>query len=145
MEIKSIPHWVEGKLRASHTTPFQEEKARREELKRIKRLTVVSIGLIVIGTMIVLASCASYEEMMTEFDNTCRKVESEECKKLEDKLIAIEDRRAEKRFVKEYIEANTQACANAGGVYFCNGRPQHKLDLIRCGCISKDSVAGLFQ
>jgi DICT domain-containing protein len=126
-------------------TNFQEEKARREELKRIRRLTAVSVGLIILGMIIVLTSCASYEEMMTEFDNTCRRVESEECKKLEDKLIAIEDRRAEKRFVKEYIEANTQACANAGGVYLCDGRPQYKLDLIRCGCISRDSVAGLFQ
>jgi len=42
-------------------TGFQEEKLRKAEMKRIRQLTAGSVLLIILGLVLVLGGCASYQ------------------------------------------------------------------------------------
>jgi len=128
---------------------FDKEKAQREALKAHKRWVIISILAIILAGLLVLSGCGSLrtiDEMYDLYDATCTKEfrETKECVTLDKKILDREDRIREKRYIEEHLKSLARHCNANEAVMVCHGDIQFKLDLIRCGCLSRNQISNLY-
>ena len=99
---------------------------------------LIAIALAIIGG----CSHVPYEELLDTYDAECLgKQKTLECEEMNERLMAMEERRARKQREEEQRRAQQAYCSAAGGVLYC----EQRVGEMRCQCASKESIQGILN
>lgn len=92
---------------------------------------------LLVMAVILLGGCGTYEELQLTYDTECRGQRTEECRKLEDRLIAIEEIQARKRAKEAY----KVACIESGYKLYCEKKGVDE----QCQCLTREEFQNVLD